>query len=356
MASYVDTPPELAGGAFEATLRSKAAELKRELIRQTLADVESWLKAFQNEYSQAHPDRPDDRVVGDGSGWVRRSESGGSHEIKISEQELAQYRNAVSTEYYEWVVPTFEGYLKPDPDAVNPMIESLRTIESMFGGSQDDARSYQTSKLALTRINDVRSEMEHWEGDFKISFIDNFVTPLQNTPVNQAAAAKMAREVLELTKLAYIAQRKAILSLLDTSLGALKELSRDKNPKAHTWATLVGIVAGTVLTGFGVTAWVGIALIGASTMSQGLTPDARTESNISAPTAQEIANRILDALRVQNERTQQNEDTVVALFRALKEGIVGSRAKLGELGVPRPSLTYATAADIDSGRLRPAGA
>ncbi|WP_213450998.1 hypothetical protein [Rhizomonospora bruguierae] len=354
MSTQVDTPPELAGGTFESTLRSQAAKLKAELIRQTLADVESWVKAMQHEYERLHPDRPNDRVIADGSGWVYRSDQYSSGEARIPDSEIAAYETAIRTQYYEWVIPAFERYLLPDPDALNPTIDALRTIESSFGGSQDDAQNYQTSRLALTRINDVRSDMGHWAGDFQVNFIDNFLTPLQNTVVNQAAAAKMAREVLGLNKLAYIAQRKAILQLLDSSIKALGELSKDKSPSAHTWATLIGITAGTVLTGFGVTAWVGIALISASTIAQGLSPDPKTETNLAAPTAQEIAVKIADALSAQSNAVREDEDTVMAMLNTLQSGISNSRTKLGELAVPKPNLATATPADVTGGHFRPA--
>lgn len=353
MSSQVETPPELAGATFDGTLRRRAGELKQELIRQTLADVESWVKAMQREYELAHPDRPDDTVIPDGSGWVRRVGPTASHEQIIPEAELERYRNAVRNEYYEWVVPAFERYLQPDPDAVNPMIGALRQIESMFGGSQDNSRELTASDPALKRIGDVRSEMSHWVGDFQINFIDNFLTPLENTPGNCAAAAKMAREVLELNKVAYIAQRKAVLDLIDTSMDALKELAATKSPDAHTWATLIGIAAGTVLTGFTVTAWIGITLISASTLAQGLTPDEKTKSNLSAPTAQEVAVKISEALAKVSEKVREDEETVLRLFQTLAEGIANSRAKVGELKVPRPSIVSAGAGDVTSGGLRP---
>ena len=54
MAEAVETPPELAGSAYESTVRSKAAELKSELIRQTLEDTESWWEAVQLQYRREH--------------------------------------------------------------------------------------------------------------------------------------------------------------------------------------------------------------------------------------------------------------------------------------------------------------
>jgi hypothetical protein len=194
----IETPPELAGAAFEATIRSKAAELKSELIRQTLEDQASWAKAVRIEWERAHP------------GLSAESTS-----LLPSEEEFESYRNTVRNEYYEWVEPAFERYLAPDPDATNPMIEALRTIESMFEGSQDNAGNFAPASAALARINDVRTDMSQWQGDLQVNFIDNFLTPLQSVSVSQAAVAKVVREQLECNKILYIRYRKGVLDLVN---------------------------------------------------------------------------------------------------------------------------------------------
>lgn len=351
----MDTPADLAGEAFLSTLQSKAEGLKSELIRQTLADLESWVKAIDAEYHTAHPDRTDDIVIQGSPGWVYRTQAGHSSEQIIPEAELEAYRNRIRNDYYEWVVPTLTAYGNPDPDAANAAIDALRTIESMFGGSQSADGSYQTSELALTRINDVRTEMGHWEGTFKTNFVDNFVSPLQNTFANQALAAKVARELLELNKVTYIAQRKGILELIDRSLKALGELSKDKDPDSYTWCTLVGIAAGTLLTGgTGLVAWAGVALITTSTLAQGMVPDPITKTEIGAPTAQEIAVNITEALRKQDVETAKDEDDVRRAFQTFQGDLASARGATGELKVPRPDLHGASIGEVRAG-LKPAG-
>lgn len=337
----VDTPAEFAGSVFESAVRSKAAELKRELIRQTLEDIESWRKAVDLEWQRAHPDQ-----------W-----SGSP----IPPEEIETYQNTVRNDYYEWVEPAFEKRLQPDPDAINPMIAALRTIESMFGGSQDNAGNFSPASPALARINDVRTDISFWQGDLQTNFIDNFLTPLQTVSMNQAAAAKLVREQLECCKILYIRYRKAILDLLDQAIGAVKTLNNQRDPEAHMWGTLIGISLGTavmVIPGIG---WAigGAVLVASSTIAQGLAPDPPKTFEVSAPTAQEVAVKVSEALSKLSSTMLDEERQVEEAFRNVYNGIADSRRTsinnntAGPLAVAVPDVCDAKPAEILDGSFRP---
>ncbi|MEQ4306028.1 hypothetical protein ABNF97_32355 [Plantactinospora sp. B6F1] len=333
MSSQVDTPADLAGGTYKGTVREKAAELKRELIRQTLDDIESWRKAVDLEWAQAHPESP---------------------HSPIPPEEVEGYRNTVRNEYYEWVEPAFEKYLEPDPDALNEMITALRTIESSFEGSQDDAGNFSGASPALSRINDVRTDMSQWQGDLQVNFIDNFLTPLQTASVNQAAVAKVVREQLECNKILYIRYRKGILELLDKSIQAVQTLNNGKDPKSFTWGTLVGISVGTALTiGSGGLAVAGAVLIVSSTVSQGLVPDPPKTNELSAPTAQEVAVKVAEAMSKMDGDMIEEERKVEQALKNLLDTIGDARTGTGPLAVPEPAISSARPGEITDGSLRP---
>jgi hypothetical protein len=334
VSSQVDTPADLAGGTYKGSVREKAAQLKQELIKQTLDDIESWRKAVDLEWAQAHPDQ--------------------GNISPIPPEEIEGYRNTVRNEYYEWVEPAFEKYLEPDPDATNPMISALRTIESSFAGSQDDAGNFSAASPALSRINDVRSDMSQWQGDLQTNFIDNFLTPLQTASVNQAAVAKVVREQLECNKILYIRYRKGILELLDKSIQAVQTLNNGKDPKSFTWGTLVGISVGTALTlGTGGLAAAGAVLIISSTISQGLVPDPPKTNELSAPTAQEVAVKVADAMAKMDGDLIEEERKVETALKNLTDTIGDARTAGGPLSVPEPTLSSARAGEITDGSLRP---
>jgi hypothetical protein len=340
MTSQVTTPPELAGGTFANTIRTKANELKQELIKQTLDDIESWRRAVEHEWAIAHP--------GEWSG------------PPIPPEEIEGYRNTVRNEYYEWIVPAFERYLQPDPDATNPMISNLRQIESMFGGSQDDAGTFSPASSALGRVNDVRADMNHWEGDLQINFIDNFVTPLQTVSLNQAAVAKGVREVLEMNKIVYIRYRQGILKLVTEAIEAVKTLNNGRDPKSHTWGTLVGISIGTILTIVPGAAPIGVALIVGSTLAQGLTPDPPKTNELSAPTAQEVAFNVSKAMSTMDKDIyDKGEKPVEDAFKAIYSAISGARSSAigsnvsGPLSVANPAVSTSKPGDVTDGSLRP---
>jgi len=340
MSEQVETPAELAGATFETTIRTRAADLKSELIKQTLDDIESWRKAVDREWERAHPDQ----MMGP----------------PIDEKEIESFRNMVRTEYYEWVEPAFERCLRPDPDAINPMIEALRTIESTFGGSQDNAGNFTPASPALARINDVRTDMSHWQGDLQTNFIDNFLTPLQTVSLNQAAVAKVVREHLECSKVLYIRHRKGILELVNQSIEAVKILNNGRDPKSYVWGTLVGISVGTALTlATGGLAAAGVVLIIGSTLAQGLTPDPKPTNELSAPTAQEVAANISTALADMSSDMFTEERKVQEAFNTLYNTIADSRAasinnnRSGPVAVATPAVSTAKPDEVTDGSLRP---
>ncbi|MBN1170988.1 MAG: hypothetical protein JXA67_02335, partial [Micromonosporaceae bacterium] len=305
--SSVETPAELAGGAFESTVRAKASELKRELIKQTMEDIESWSKAVEVQWQQAHPN--------------------GGVQSPITEAEYQKYVGTVQNEYYEWVEPAFERRLTPDPDAINSMIAALRTIESSFQGSQDNAGNFSPASPALSRINDVRTDMGHWQGDLQSNFIDNFLTPLQTVSINQASVAKVVREQLECNKVMYIRYRKGILNLLNQSIEAVKVLNNQRDPKSYTWGTLVGISVGTALTlCSGGLAVAGAVVIIGSTLAQGLVPDPPKTFELGAPTAQEVAVNIAGALSKMDNDISLEEKKVEDSLRNIHTTIAGARS------------------------------
>ncbi|GIJ57417.1 hypothetical protein [Virgisporangium aurantiacum] len=360
----VETPAEVAGAAYTGTLMSQAHKLKAELIRQTIEDLESWRNALEKEWTAAHPDLAGKPgvIVHDGF-YQEPSQVGGAPTLtRIPEAEMEGYRNQIRNEYYEWVVPAFEQFREPDPDALNPMIDNMRQIESWFGGSQDEARpgSGSTQRSAIARIDSVRGDMEEWKGTFQINFLDNFVNPLQTVSHNMSGVAKGTHDGLELAKSVYVRQRLEVLKLLDTSIKAVQALNNARDPEAHTWATLIGISVGTILTAAsGPVMWIGIALIVTSTISQGFTPDPAAQFEVSAPTAQEVALKVSQALGRISSKTAGDEHKVQTMFHQMWGELSTSRSASmssnteGPYVVPRPDISTAKAGDFNDNTLAP---
>jgi hypothetical protein len=343
MPDHATTPPELAGGTYESTVRNQAAKLRDELIEQTLEDIESWLQAVENEWAKAHPDQ--------------------SNLPPIPPQEVEQYRNHVRTEYFAWVVPAFERYLTPDPDDLDPVIDTLRTIEGMFEGDGDGAGNFHGASPALSRINDVRAEMGGWEGSFKNNFIDNFLTPLQSVVPNQRQLVTLVRNQLECNKIIYIRYRSAVVGLLKKGIDAAQILNNGRDPKAELWGTLVACALGTALgavTGGWGLALTAVCLDAGGTLLQGLLPDPPETNDLSAPTAVEVGTKISQAMSALDVDTSAEEQRVAEALNAITSMLESQRSqdifanKAGDFSVAAPSLNDATPTDITSGGFRPA--
>lgn len=342
MADSVTTPPELAGGTYTSTLTSKANELKQALIDQTLEDLDSWDKALRNQWELDHPNAPTDGPIG-----------------MVPADKMAEYRSTVRNDYYSWVVPAFDRYKEPDPDSINTMITSLRTMESHFQGSEDGGTSVTGASNALTRINDARTDMNYWQGDLQENFIDNFLTPLQTASMNQSSIAKISREQLECSKVLYIRRRKSILKLLDQSIDAVHNLKQGRSPESYMWGTLIAIAVGTGLTiASGGLAAAGAVLVIGGTLAQGVAPDPPESNNISAPTAQEVAVNISDALTKLDTDVSKEEDKVTKAFHNISEPLADSLAKAkggssSPVAVHAPEVSGAKPGDVTDGSLRP---
>jgi hypothetical protein len=336
------TPPELAGAAYEKTVRDQAAKLKAELIRQTLEDIESWRKAVDNEWAKAHPE--------------------GGNLSPIPPEEIERYRNRVGTDYFEWVVPAFEKYLVPDPDDINPVIDALRKVEGMFEGEADTTGNWTGASPALGRINDVRVDMAEWEGSFKNNFVDNFLTPLQSVAPNQRKLARVAREQLECNKIIYIRYRSAVVKLLEKSISATQMLNNARDPKAELWGTLVACAIGTAL-GAVTGGWalaVAVLLDAGGTLAQGLIPNPPETNDLSAPTATEVAVKISQAMSALDRDTSAEEQRVANALREITHMLETTRRqsvfanRSGDFSVASPALAEATHGQVTDGAFRPA--
>ncbi|WJK32324.1 hypothetical protein [Solwaraspora sp. WMMA2065] len=349
-----DTPAEYANPSFVPELTEKAEQLRQEFVRQTLQDLNSYLDALLEEYNKANPDRRAYTITsGAFSVVINKGPGLPNEEVVLAEAEIRQWEYAIENEHYAWVVPTFNSYLMPDPDEANLAIDNLGKIAAMFGGSVAEAGELGNRDMGLTGLQTVRDQMEnHWEGSFQQTFIGNFVAPLENGLACRAAAARIAKELLEANKISKIAQRKAVLDLLDKAIAALGDLGAGgKSAKSYTWSTLVGIAAGTLIaTTGGMAAWVGAVIISTSTLAQGLEVGSDAEPvEIGGTTAQDIAVAVQRALTKQNEKYVDDETKVADALTRLHQDVAAARNVVGQLGVNRPDLHGASSADIRRG-------
>jgi hypothetical protein len=220
------TPAHLSGGAFAVTLRTRATKLRDELIRQTLEDIASWERAVEAEMGRSHP------------------------ELRVGTrtylEEVQAFREGVPRDF-AWVLPAFEAFLAPDPDATDPAIDTLGAIRTMFDGEPDSSNNWTGTSPALTRINTVRAEMvASWRGQFTNNFIDHFVDPLQTVLPNQRNLAHLVQDQLICSKILYIRRRQSVLDLLDNATLAVQNLTgRYDAADVGKWATIAAIALGT---------------------------------------------------------------------------------------------------------------
>jgi hypothetical protein len=320
-----DPRPELVGERFSTTVRERAAELKRELIRQTLEDSESWLKAAQLQRALAHPGEPS--------------------LSPIPPDEAEAYRNMVRTEYYEWLEPAFARYITPDPNAVDPVLDKLRGIEAAFRGSVDNTGRVRLASPALARIDNARGDMLQWEGSFQENFVDNFLSPLESVSVNQAPVAKVVREQLECHKVHYIRCRERILALLDQATAAAQTLERGRDPKSFPWGTFALAAVAAVATAVPGPLWLtagGVLLDIGLTAGDKLIKNEEPNLELGAPTAQEVAVNISQAL-TKLDATLANADRLVTnALDTLVNDVKTARRQVGALFLQPPAIARAT--------------
>ncbi|MDI6097172.1 hypothetical protein QLQ12_00930 [Actinoplanes sp. NEAU-A12] len=338
-------PAHLSGQAYESAVRQKARRLKDELIRQTLEDLASWRKAVDDKWAQAHPDL--------------------APIFPISEAEIEQYRQRVRHEDYEWIVPAFDSFLDPDPGRFDPIIDTLAGVEAMFGGDADASGSWVGSEPALVRINDVREEMGNWQGDFRDAFIDEFVTPLQNTFPNHRELARLARAEVKMARLIYLRRRKSVLTLLDQSLAATQALGKGSfsGNEAFKWGSIILVVAGTVAGAFAP----GVGILASAlimetvgTVGQGFLDDPPDEEKLplAGATATEVAINVNTAMGKLNADVALSESKAAAAFHSQQQLLeqIRKRARVANgpsaFSVAAPALSTATPAQIIRG-LRP---
>jgi hypothetical protein len=338
----VTTPPHLAGAAFEDAVRRDARKLKEELIRQTLEDASSWSRSVEDRWANEHP--------------------GEAPIFVIPHEEVEQYRERVRTEDFEWIIPSFERYLLPDPDQFNPVIDSLRHVEAMFEGRRDAEGEWVGAGGELGRTASIRTDMDEWAGKFKDGFIDSFITPLEGTLPNHGELARIVGEQLKLTKVIYLRQRQSVLDLLGNGIKATQALSNGacSAEDACKWASIalvvIGTVAGALAPGWGVLS-AAVFLEASGTIGGGLVPEAKEEQKmpLAAPTATEVASNIANAMSRLNNDISFMEESAADALRELYRVAEIHRMKAvaenasGPFSVAVPELAYATPAQITVG-------
>ncbi|WP_430783635.1 hypothetical protein [Actinoplanes sp. G11-F43] len=339
MPSTATTPAHLVGTTFRTALTGKAARLRDALIRKTLEDYASWERAIDDEVVRRHP------------------------ELRIGTQtylqEVEAFRGRIG-DHFDWVVPTFETFLTPDPDDVNPAIEMLGTIQSWFDGKADATEKWTGTNPALVRVNDVRAEMvAGWRGAFTDNFIDHFVSPLQSVLPNQRNLAQLVQEQLTCNKVIYIQRRQSIIDLLDASIFATQNLAADQKADIAKWATIAAVAAGTTLgaftTGIGLTA--ALVLDAGGTIAQGLVPEkvdkkALNGFDIEGRTTADICAKISIAIGTLERDTYGQEQQVASALRNITQALERLRRPAvlfnvsGPFSVETPALAGATAAEL----------
>ncbi|BEL02018.1 hypothetical protein Q0Z83_002090 [Actinoplanes sichuanensis] len=343
------TPADLAGQAYQQAVRDRAGKLKQELIRQTLEDAASWTRAVNDKWANAHP--------GEWDG------------LPIDQAEVDRYRQQVSTQDYEWVIPSFERFLDPDPDALDPIIAALATIEALLDGNANPDGTWTGVSPALGRINDVRDDLKFWDGAFKDNFIDYFVTPLQTVVPNQREVIKYTRSAIEGSKIVHIRMRRAVLNLLDQGIKAAQQLSNGACTGADVlkWGSIAMCVVGTAVGGLvtgpaAVLAGAVLVDVG-GTILNGLVPpdEEKTKLELAAETATGVASNILNAQSVLGNDTYVAEEGIARSLRSLHQLVVEGRLPTltsnasGPFGVATPALADADPRAITGGYFRPGG-
>ncbi len=266
----------------------------------------------------------------------------------------------------EWVVPSFERFLQPDPDALNPIIESLAKIEGMLEGRASNDGTWTGASAALGRINDVRVEMAGWQGAFQSNFIDRFVTPLEAVVPNQRELVRYSRNAIEGAKIVHIRFRKSVLNMLDNGIKATRQLSNSActGADAMKWGTIamcaLGTIGGALTAGAGVFVTAVIIDV-AGTIGGGLVPNGKeaTKLDLAADTATEVAAKIMSAQSALDNDTYTAEEDVVRSLRDLQRGLAAERLKTvssnvsGPFGVAVPALADAAPGQITGGSFRP---
>jgi hypothetical protein len=346
-ATELDTPADLAGQSYERAVRDRAGRLKQELIRQTLEDAASWTRAVNDKWANAHP--------GEWDG------------LPIDKAEVDQYRQQVSTRDYEWVVPSFERFLQPDPDTLDPIINALATIEGSLQGQANANGTWTGASAALGRINDVRDDLKFWDGAFKDNFIDYFVTPLEAVVPNQREVIRYTRQAVEGAKIIHIRMRRAVLNMLDTGIKATQQLSNGACTGADVmkWGSIamcvVGSAVGALATGPAAVLAGAVIIDAGGTILNGLVPpdEEKTKLELAAETATGVASNILNAQSVLGNDTYVAEEDVARSLRSLHQIVVEGRMSTltsnvsGPFGVATPALADATPAQITGGYFRP---
>jgi hypothetical protein len=212
--------------AFQGFVRDRFKEYADDVS----ASYEEWQHAYEGWWARRDKD-PSDSSAKPVVTPVRPAPS--------DQEELrAAYERHVE-ESCEWIIPAFQAWAVPDPDALTPYIAAMRAAENRLG----DGRVVRVASSAQINL------ASQWDGAY-CTGLRNFLAAFLVIAGNQQAIARTLRELLEAEQAVCRQAQENMIRLAENILEAIRAAGQPEKSERRTYLTILSAItwiAGAVL-------------------------------------------------------------------------------------------------------------
>jgi hypothetical protein len=203
-------------GAFQDFVRRRFKDYADEVN----ASYDDWQRAYEQWWAR-RKDAPD--AAAPVVSPVQAAPSG-TAELR------AAYQRHVE-ESCEWIVPAFQAWAAPDPDALAPYVNAIRAAEDRLGDGQV-VRVANSAQISLA---------SQWDGAY-CTGLRNFLGSFLVIGGNQQTIARTLRELLEAQQALCRQAQENMIKLSENILEAIRAAGQPEKSGAKTYLTILSAV------------------------------------------------------------------------------------------------------------------
>ncbi|MGH8879034.1 MAG: hypothetical protein ACRD0P_17115 [Stackebrandtia sp.] len=265
----------------------------------------------------------------------------------------------------EAVKTRFKELLTPHPDDFDTMIETMRTVESVFG-THAAAEDLGAGPKALGGSEDLamldtaKSLLQNWDGELKNGLVDNYLAPMYPAMTcTQGNLARFLRQSGELMRKVYVRRRTDAKKVAEDSITAIEAIDDCKGGDftavlRAVLGTPVGDLASVMSGGAALTSTLTSTAAGMGSAMDGEFIQGDKELPLGGDTVEAVVYNMYDVLNESDKTMKDEETAIIKAIRAIEEltypMVLGSKAGKGnELVPPRPGIVNASQSEVADG-------
>jgi hypothetical protein len=300
--------------AEESAFQEFVRERFRDYSDKVTASYDEWQPAYEAWWARRGQDT---RTAAGAAPAVSRVQAAPSG----TEELRAAYEQHVE-ESCAWIVPAFQAWAVPDPDALTPQVTAVRAAEERLGDGQV-IRVATSAQISLAA---------RWDGAY-CTGLRNFLSSFPVIAGNQQTIARTLRELLEAQQALYRQAQENMIKLAENILEAVRAAGQPEKSGTRTYLTILSAVswiagAALAIPSGGASIYAGVvslnAIAAASGAAASLLPGGDPTS-LDADTVDGVLEKMSQVMADAHTQVAEKQNDILAALTHNHEALSGLR-------------------------------